>query len=57
MVVARRIMYLIRVGSDCPDLDAALFFDADEIRNAYLLAKKKRPVKPPTVNEVIRVIA
>jgi hypothetical protein len=34
MAVAWRVAYLMRKDRDCPDLDAALFFDADEIRGA-----------------------
>jgi hypothetical protein len=40
MIVAWRVAYLMRVGRTCPDLDATLFFDPDEIRGAYLLSKK-----------------
>jgi hypothetical protein len=47
----------MRKGRTCPELDASLFFDPDEIRGAYLLAKKKMPAAPPTVNEVVRLIA
>ena len=57
MVVAWRVTYLMRKGRTCPDLDARLFFDPDEIRGAHLLTKKKMPVTPPTVNEVVRLIA
>ncbi|WP_429361853.1 IS4 family transposase [Paraburkholderia sp. MM5496-R1] len=57
LVVAWRVTYLMRKGRTCPDLDAALFFDPDEIRGAHLLAKKKMPTPPPTVNEVVRLIA
>jgi hypothetical protein len=57
MVVAWRITYLMRKGRTCPDLDARLFFDADEIRGAHLLMKKKMPATPPTLNEVVRLIA
>jgi hypothetical protein len=57
MVVSWRITYLMRKGRTCPDLDATLFFDADEIHGAHLLAKKKLPTKAPTVNEVVRLIA
>lgn len=57
MVVAWRITYLMRLGRNCPDLDAALFFSADEIRGTYLLAKKPTPTQPPRLNEVIRLIA
>ena len=57
MIVAWRIARLMRLGRTCPDLDASLFFDADEIRGAYLLAKAARPKKPPTLNQMIRLIA
>lgn len=57
MVVAWRVTYLMRKGRTCPDLDATLFFDDDEIHGARLLAKKKLPAKTPTVNEVVRLIA
>lgn len=57
MVVAWRVTYLMRLGRTCPDLDASLFFDADEIRGAHLLTKKKMPTAPPTLNEVVRLIA
>jgi hypothetical protein len=57
MVVAWRVAYLMRLGRICPDLDASLFFDPDEIRGAYLLTKERRPERPPTLNEVVRLIA
>lgn len=57
MVVAWRIAYLMRLGRICPDLDASLFFDPDEIRGAYLLTKERRPDRPPTLNEVLRMVA
>lgn len=57
LVVAWRIAHLVRTGRNGPDLDAALFFDPDEIRGAYLLTKKKPPSKPPRINEVLRLIA
>jgi hypothetical protein len=51
------VTYLMRLGRTCPDLDAALFFDADEIRGAYLLSKKPKPTTRPSLNEVLRLIA
>lgn len=57
MVVAWRIAYLMRLGRTCPDLDATLFFDPDEIRCAYLLTKKQMPEQPPRLNQVLRLIA
>ena len=52
MVVAWRVTYLMRMGRTFPDLDAAPFFDPDEIRGVHLLTKKKMPATPPTLNEV-----
>ena len=57
MIVAWGVAYLMRVGRTCPNLDAALFFDPDEIRGAYLLSKKPQPSEPPSINEVLRMIA
>ncbi len=57
MVVALRIARLMRLGRTCPDLDASLLFDADEIRGAYVLAKKARPKTPVTLNQMIRLVA
>ncbi len=56
LVVAWRVAHLMRMGRTCPDLDAHLFFDPDEIRAAYLLTKTPRPAQP-TLNEVLRLIA
>jgi hypothetical protein len=47
----------LRLGRTCPELDASLFFHADEIRGAFLLAKKPRPKTPITLNQIIRLIA
>jgi len=57
MVVAWRIARLMRLGRTCPDLDAALFFERDEWRAAYILNKKKPPSGPPKLNEVVRLVA
>jgi hypothetical protein len=55
-VVAWRVAHLMRLGGTCPDLDAHLFFDPDEIRAAYLLTKTRRATQPK-LNEVLRLIA
>ena len=56
LVVAWRIAYLMRMGRTCPDLDARLFFDPDEIQAAYLLNKKLAP-PTPSLNDVLRMVA
>ncbi|MBB5503719.1 IS4 family transposase [Paraburkholderia sp. MM5384-R2] len=57
MVVSWRIARLMRLGRTCPELDASLFFAADEIHGAHVLSKKPRPKKLPTLNQMTRMIA
>lgn len=57
MVVAWRIARLMRLGRSCPDLEAALMFEEQEWKAAYILNKERLPDKPPTLNEVIRRVA
>ena len=56
MVVAQHIARLMRLGRSCPDLDAQLIFEPYEWKAAYILNKQKLPSKPPTFNEVVRLV-
>ena len=56
LVVSWRIGWLMRVGRNCPELDASVAFDAQECRAAYALHRQKPPARP-TVNQVVRLIA
>ena len=47
----------MRMGRTCPDLLAKLFFDADEIKAAYVLNKKTPEKTPPKLYDVIRHVA
>ena len=42
---------------DTTELDATLMFEADEWKAAYILNKQRLPDKPPSLNEVVRLIA
>lgn len=57
MVVAWRIARLMRLGRTCPELDAALLFERDEWRAAFILNRKQPPETPPSLNEVVRLVA
>jgi len=57
MIVAWRVMYLMRLGRTCPHLPADLVFDSLEWKSSYLLGKKQLPEGIPTINEVIRNLA
>ena len=57
-IIAWRIMYLCRLGRQCPDLDCEVVFEPCEWKSVYMTLKRKEPpVKPPRLNEVIRMIA
>jgi hypothetical protein len=57
MVVAWRIARLMRLGRECPDLDAGLLFSRDEWQAAYILNRKKVPACMPKLNTVLRLVA
>lgn len=57
MIIAWRVMYLIRLGRVCPDLPADLIFDSLEWKSSYVLLKKAIPKNTPTLDAVIRNLA
>lgn len=57
MIIAWRVMYLMRLGRVCPDLPAELIFDSLEWKSSYVLLEKPIPKKVPTLNTVIRNLA
>ena len=57
MVVAWRITRLMRLGRTCPALEAELLFERDEWQAAFILNKRRPPKTPPTLNEVVRLVA
>ena len=57
MILAWRVVRLMRLGRTCPDLEADLLFEPDEWQAAYILNKRKPPRTPPKLNEVIRLVA
>ena len=57
MGIAWRINRLMRLGRECPEMDANLVFEPDEWETAFILNTKQPPEKPPTVNKVVRLMA
>jgi len=57
LITAWRIGYLMRLGRSCPEMDCETVFAREEWQAAWIVARKPLPEKPPTLNEVIRVIA
>lgn len=57
-IVAWRIMYLCRLGRECPDLDCEVVFEPCEWKSVYMTIKREKPpTTPPRLNEMIRMIA
>jgi len=59
MIVAWRILYLTRLGREVPDLPCTAVFTEDEWQSLYTVSHPNRPLptEPPSLNEVIRIIA
>ena len=55
LTVARA--HLVRIGRIHPNLPADLFFTETEWTGAYVLNRKKPPKQPPSVRDVVRLIA
>ncbi len=57
-IIAWRIMYLCRLGRECPDLNCEVVFEPCEWKAVYVALKRQDPPEvPPRLNEVIRMIA
>lgn len=58
IVIAWKILYLCRLGQECPDLPCNVIFSDSEWKAVYTIVKHKpAPSQPPTLNELIRLIA
>jgi len=57
MIIAWRVMYLMRLGRVCPDFPAELIFDPLEWKSSYILLEKAIPKTAPTLNSVLRNLA
>ena len=57
-IIAWRILYLSRLGRDCPDMNCEAVFEPCEWRSVYKTVKRTDPPEePPQLNEMIRMIA
>jgi len=57
-IVAWRIMYLCRLGRECPDLSCEVVFEPCEWKAVYTaVTRKQLPESPPRLNDMIRMIA
>lgn len=57
-VIAWKILYLCRIGRQCPDLPCDIIFSDSEWKAVYTIIHKEQPQsEPPSLNEMIRMIA
>jgi hypothetical protein len=57
-IVAWKVLYLCRLSRDCPELDCEVVFDPSEWKSVYMAVRNEEPpAKPPTLNEIIRMVA
>lgn len=58
IVVAWKVMYLCYLGRTCPDMSCEVVFTVSEWKAVYMVLEKKTPPsEPPTLNQMIRMIA
>lgn len=57
-IIAWRVMYLCRLGRECPSLTCEVVFSPSEWKSiCHIKNHGKVPAEPPTLNEMIRLIA
>jgi hypothetical protein len=58
MIVAWRVMYVMMLGRECPELPCDVAFDDEEWRAVYAVVKNEAPPKePPSLGEMVVLIA
>ena len=58
MIIAWRVLFLSRLGRDCPDLPCDLVFDTMEWQAVYIVTERKPPPHtPPSLDCMVRMVA
>lgn len=58
LIVAWRVLFLTMVGRECPELPCNIVLEDEEWRSVYMVIKKQKPpTKPPTIRDMMRMIA
>lgn len=56
-IIAWRVMYLCRLGRECPNMNCEVVFSQSEWKSICHIHNGTVPAEPPTLNEMIRLIA
>ena len=57
VIVAWRVLMLLRMGRACPGISCEAFFEPHEWRAAYIVARQKPPDTPPMLDDLIHRVA
>ena len=58
MIVAWRVLYVMHLGRQCPDLPCSVVFEDDEWQSSWVIIKGGSPPQnPPSLNEMVRMVA
>lgn len=58
MIIAWRVMYLLMLGRQCPQLPCDALFEESEWKSVYMIVKKQPPPQqPPALSEMVAIIA
>ena len=56
-IIAWRILYLCRLGEECPDLSCEVAFSPSEWKPIVKVVKRTEPSTPPSLREMIKMVA
>jgi hypothetical protein len=58
MIVAWRVLYVMHLGRQCPDLPCNVVFEDDEWQSSWVIIKGGTPPQnPPSLNDMVRMVA
>lgn len=58
LIVAWRVLYLVMLGRNCPDLPCSVVFAKEEWEAVYLVTQRKKPPRqPPSLGELLLLVA
>jgi Transposase Tn5 dimerisation domain/Transposase DNA-binding len=58
LIVAWRVLYVLKLGRDCPEMSCAAIFSEAEWKSVYVIANQEpAPPTPPTLEIIIPMIA
>jgi hypothetical protein len=56
-IIAWRVMYLMMLGRECPEMSCDLVLSEGEWKSVYTVVKRELPRKTPSLGEMIQLIA